>query len=392
MCCGRSPEEGLADSAANAQLINTETGEIQMDFKSGYYKPKEEAADRGERIARTTLEKLATLTSGGIGAIATAPPPRGGVNERIDDPPPPPAKPPPANTPDVKPNPYADPKPSPSPASNASASPSPSPSSSPAPAASPSPAPRSPSGPAPSSSASATAQVRPAEPDDSEKQDSFRASVVAGSALVHTYSLSTASGAESTLSYNLSPMALFAGDAEYIINKIDLGVGGRVLRRPAFSLNPRCNRAAWPRASGIAARHRRQPARALRAQRARPQGDRARPHRRAADRHAERGRSPRKRGARLHRDRPGPRGGPASPGRRALRVFGRGGGRPGASHWRPRPTRSMGPSPAASSSARTWARGFGSPAGWASRSTPALSCVRSASPGLPCGRPRPAKT
>lgn len=227
---------------ANAQLINSETAEIQMDFKSGYYKPKEEAADRGERIARTTLEKLATLTSGGIGAIATAPPPKGSVNEHIDDPPPPPAKPrgtvdekvdgPPPSTPDIKPNPYADPKPSPSPASKTTTSPSPSPSSSPAPAASPSPAPRSPSGPAPSSSASATAQVRPAEPDDSEKQDSFRASVVAGSALVHTYSLSTASGAESTLSYNLSPMALFAGDAEYIINKIHLGVGGRVSFSP----------------------------------------------------------------------------------------------------------------------------------------------------------------
>lgn len=56
--------------------------------------------------------------------------------------------------------------------------------------------------------------------------------MVAGSALVHTYSLSTASGAESTLSYNLSPMALFAGDAEYIINKIHLGVGGRASFSP----------------------------------------------------------------------------------------------------------------------------------------------------------------
>ena len=244
---------------ANAQLINTETAEIQMDFKSGYYKPKEEAADRGERIARTTLEKLATLTSGGIGAIATAPPPKGPVNDRIDDPPPPSPKPrgsvddkvdgPPPSTPDIKPNPYADPKPSPSPASSASASPTPA--ASPAPAASPSPAPAtSPRSPAsgPASGSSATAQVRPAEPDDSEKLDSFRASVVAGSALVHTYSLSTASGAESTLSYNLSPMALFAGDAEYIINKIHLGVGGRVSFSPTrFQPQPSLQ------ASGLAA-------------------------------------------------------------------------------------------------------------------------------------------
>ena len=46
---------------AHAQLINTATGEIQMDFRSGFYKPKKEAADRGRRIAKTTLNKIAKL-------------------------------------------------------------------------------------------------------------------------------------------------------------------------------------------------------------------------------------------------------------------------------------------------------------------------------------------
>ncbi|MFO0728383.1 MAG: hypothetical protein U1E65_31700 [Myxococcota bacterium] len=262
---------------AAAVLVNTENGETQMDFKSGFYKPGEEGADRGERIAAKVLEKLGTLTAGGIGAIAVAPPSKGdkgdSLNERLDEPTKPakggggsvnermdeptkPAKgggggvnerldepPPPKGGGDVKPNPYADkpapstppiterlddkPRPSPSPSPVAVASNNP-------PPPSPSPSPRwQPSGPSPSSSGSnsASVQVRP-ETDDSEKADTFRATVGAGSGLVHSFGLSQQSSAASSLSYSLSPLSLFAGDAEFIFQKIHLGVGGRVAFSP----------------------------------------------------------------------------------------------------------------------------------------------------------------
>ncbi len=46
---------------ARAVLVNAASGEVEMDFRSQFYKPKSEAADRGRRIAKTTAEKLAEL-------------------------------------------------------------------------------------------------------------------------------------------------------------------------------------------------------------------------------------------------------------------------------------------------------------------------------------------
>lgn len=58
---------------ARALLINTQTGEVQMDFRSQFYKPRKEAGDRGERIGARTIEKLATLIADGAApALAAA--------------------------------------------------------------------------------------------------------------------------------------------------------------------------------------------------------------------------------------------------------------------------------------------------------------------------------
>jgi hypothetical protein len=48
-----------------AQLVNTTNAEVQMDFRSDYFKPAEEAADRGWRIAKKTIEKLRILLKDG---------------------------------------------------------------------------------------------------------------------------------------------------------------------------------------------------------------------------------------------------------------------------------------------------------------------------------------
>ncbi len=46
---------------ARALLVNTESGQIEMDFRSDYYKPDTETRDRGYRIGRKTNQKLETL-------------------------------------------------------------------------------------------------------------------------------------------------------------------------------------------------------------------------------------------------------------------------------------------------------------------------------------------
>lgn len=59
---------------ATARLIDTQTGQEKMNFRSQYYKPKEEAEDRGFRIARRTLLKFGELAEAGelqVGTPAT---------------------------------------------------------------------------------------------------------------------------------------------------------------------------------------------------------------------------------------------------------------------------------------------------------------------------------
>ncbi len=61
---------------ATALLIDTRTGNVEMNFRSEYYKPKKDAADRGERIGKRTILKFEELgvkpgDSGG-GAVVAA--------------------------------------------------------------------------------------------------------------------------------------------------------------------------------------------------------------------------------------------------------------------------------------------------------------------------------
>ena len=51
---------------ARARFINTMTNEVQMDFRSQYYDPSTDTADRGERIAKRTLLKMQTLAEEGL--------------------------------------------------------------------------------------------------------------------------------------------------------------------------------------------------------------------------------------------------------------------------------------------------------------------------------------
>lgn len=57
---------------ARATLVKAATAEVQMDFRSGFYKPETEATDRGIRIGRKAIEKLRFLLSQ---PIAERPPP-----------------------------------------------------------------------------------------------------------------------------------------------------------------------------------------------------------------------------------------------------------------------------------------------------------------------------
>ncbi len=73
---------------AYALLYESKSGEARMNFSSGYYKPRPEAADRGNRIARTTRAKLDVLLAPTgappppptqTSSVAVAPPPPGDV-------------------------------------------------------------------------------------------------------------------------------------------------------------------------------------------------------------------------------------------------------------------------------------------------------------------------
>jgi hypothetical protein len=60
---------------AHARLIDVESLETKMDFRAGYYQPQLDAADRGARIARTTVDKLSSMLGAGELKIARPSPP-----------------------------------------------------------------------------------------------------------------------------------------------------------------------------------------------------------------------------------------------------------------------------------------------------------------------------
>ncbi|MFO0726308.1 MAG: hypothetical protein U1E65_21160 [Myxococcota bacterium] len=57
---------------AHATLVNTANAEVQMDFRSGYYRPQAEAADRGGRIAQKAAAKIRLLKNGPPAGTGTA--------------------------------------------------------------------------------------------------------------------------------------------------------------------------------------------------------------------------------------------------------------------------------------------------------------------------------
>lgn len=212
---------------AQALLINTETGQVQMDFRSQFYKPGAEAGDRGTRIAKRAIEKLAELgASGGTstGPVAQQDPPPSGLDEKLDDPPPPvtdeklPDEPPP----EAPPPPVEEPPP-PVVAEN---DPPP-----PPPVELPPPPPPA-VAPPPSNNSANTTQtvVTPINPAD--EPELFRFSITAGSGLLRTYGLSSAAVDTSNLSFSMKPSGLFAADAELVAPGVPIAVALRGAFRP----------------------------------------------------------------------------------------------------------------------------------------------------------------
>jgi hypothetical protein len=183
---------------AQTILVNTESGEVQMDFRSGYYKPRTEAADRGLRTARTTIKKLAILLE-----EKAAPPPTSATMPPAEEPsapatPPvtegqaeaPPAEKPPTETPITE-----------------------------EPATKP-----------PPSTESVTITEMP--PPPVEERDFFYANLHLGAALARTYHLSSEAVDRSKLSYELTPLAHFGGGLETLLPGTGFGA------RAAFSYSP----------------------------------------------------------------------------------------------------------------------------------------------------------
>lgn len=230
---------------AHAILVNTDTGEQQMDFRSGFYKPRAEAADRGERIAKTTAGKIAKLIADGLlppvpgqdepptesaadfpdeggsdsgGASASSGGSGDPLDERIDDPPPG----------DSGSGGSGDSYDSGDSGSVASGSGSDSSSSSDGDI-------RDPWGDGGStttsgdSSTDGTASTTPDPESGSEaKQDFFRGAILGGSGLLHTYDVSSPAVDSSGLSYRLDPVALFAAEVQVLLPGLPVSVLGRI--------------------------------------------------------------------------------------------------------------------------------------------------------------------
>ena len=229
---------------AHAVLISTVTGAIDMDFRSGYFKPKVEGKDRGKRIGKTTLGKIAKLINEGKGPppeVAAAPK-EDGLSERMrDDPRPTRKEQPPVRTlpkkvepdplaerldePEVRPERQAEPEVDDAPKTD--------------PLAERIGDDEEPSDPGTNQARLAdnvnstenrvTVDLEPAdEPapttssDSSSKMIHFR--VAAGSNFAHTYKLSSAAVANSGLSYPLNAMSLFNSNLQFNVPGIPLSV------------------------------------------------------------------------------------------------------------------------------------------------------------------------
>lgn len=191
---------------ARALLINTETGEVQMDFRSQFYRPQADTPDRGQRIGRRTLQKLATLLEEGRAPqVETEPPP---PVETTPPPPPPPPSPPIATAP-------------PPPTDTAPPPPPPATTAPPPPPPAVAPPPPAPSRPIVASNTTAEVEV---EPKSKKTGEIFRAAIGGGAGLLRTYSLSSGSVDTSALSHQLDPLSLVAAEIEVAIPGVGLAL------------------------------------------------------------------------------------------------------------------------------------------------------------------------
>lgn len=233
---------------AKAILINVELGVAQMDFRSQYYKPAQEAGDRGQRVARRTLEKIDELLRDGrppaVGAVAATPPPK--PPERVDDdlkvdrglggqlaktdPPkvapktePPKAEPPRAEPPKAEP-PRAEP-PREADTSFARLDDDPPSARVEEPGRG-----RADLSATPGDGASASATFTPTRVE--EARELLRISLTGGSGLLRTYSLGSPGLASSGLSYALDPLSLIAAEVELIAPGVPVALTLRGAFRP----------------------------------------------------------------------------------------------------------------------------------------------------------------
>ncbi len=221
---------------ARAQLLNTQTGEVQMDFRSQYYKPKSEARDRGQRIARKTIEKIGILFKEGATPQLASPAPvaQNDSSTPAEDPPPDDSltsvvedsspsggsssdlkedPPPPSSSSDLKEEPR-------SVASQGQGSSQQTQKAAPPP-------PRRKTAPA-----SVQSRQSPSSSAQKGNQEIIRVSLSAGAGLLRSYQLSAPSLDSSSLSYQLNPLSLAVLRAEFFTPGIPLTIQLRSAFRP----------------------------------------------------------------------------------------------------------------------------------------------------------------
>ncbi len=153
---------------ARAVLLRSQDRATVMDFVAGYFRPDDDAADRGRRIARKTLQKLMVLHPPSKGTKPAPPPPPAVVQTTA------PPSPPPSTA--------AEPIESTAQTSTNTAG--------------------EPTG--------QSAVVAPSEPE--ERAPFFRIGLLAGSGLFYDYALSSGSVDRSELSHSLRPFAVLNAD------------------------------------------------------------------------------------------------------------------------------------------------------------------------------------
>ncbi len=230
--------------SARAILINAETAEIQMNFRSDYFKPRSEAKDRGFRIGRKTIEKLDILLQDGPAPFAEEP---------EEAPPPPIAEPEPEPEPEPTIDETEDELAAEEPEDPQGIEPEDEELAEPTPAEPQDPEPdlrdeepavraerdppretrsRAPARePAQEQDEPVTAQVQ-TKRKRADDLEVIRFSISGGAGLVHTYDLSSQSVSSSALSHRLSPISLIQADLEITVPQTPVTIRANTAYRP----------------------------------------------------------------------------------------------------------------------------------------------------------------